>query len=424
MLLGNESQHGGLSCNGEKACYGSTIYENNEIRCYGDESCANTTVYFTGDSIFINGNSGIKNSIIYIQDTIQDTNSTATTTESHYLYFNGVYSGNGATVICDIDVTCNIECHNNACNNLTLACGNSSYYQLYSINDDTHNSCYFDIACESAEISDICSTTGYSYSVLPALTNAEKTIVSNSVTSCDDIINTDINLVNCQDFEECSSQPKVGSSISDTSRICCTASSGCKQSDNIIVNGDNFYYVNSSLPAIRCDGYESCFEINKYIDTSLMSGGNIYFSGYIAGYQANITQNSNKFDVYCNGGESCRAMKMIESVDNLYCTADQSCKEVELIRNVNNVWGYGYQALQQVKQLENVYENVYCGTSQACGNITIDNVLGNVIGMGESVLREATITNVNGTVYGVGQRSMLAADVANSTSVSIFFLCY
>ena len=42
------------------------------------------------------------------------------------------------------DHTCNIDCHNNGCNNLTLTCQNND------------NGCTFSMTCDYAEISDNC----------------------------------------------------------------------------------------------------------------------------------------------------------------------------------------------------------------------------------------------------------------------------
>ena len=232
----------------------------------------------------------------------------------------------------------------------------------------------------------------------------------------------DASIRNCDDWGECSST-FVQSTTANPGTICCTASDTC-QAANIsafIVSNDDPQSV-----AIRCDGYESCYNINNIILSHTNGAGNIYLTGVKAAQSQisdqTVIQTTTMFDIFCSGMYSCR-YQIIQEANNLYCTGLNSCGQT-LIFNVNNIFGYGKNGATFAVITDVV--NVYCTGYQSCSISNISNVINNVYGSGYQVLYQTIIQNVANNVIGLGYESLYSSEISNAINVkySALFLLF
>ena len=145
---------GSLQCLGERSCYNSTIRLSNQYYaasstspesefdlCDGLLSCENSIIYVS-DRIEAWGYLSMKNSKIYTFDRSISTK---------YFVFHGPESAYGAQIICSNNVTCNIECHVNACDNLTLLCENETSNNNNNDSNNTNtDTCTFAVTCKQS----------------------------------------------------------------------------------------------------------------------------------------------------------------------------------------------------------------------------------------------------------------------------------
>ena len=105
------------------------------MECGGARSCSSSDVYIEGNdtTIYLSGSLSAANTVF----TVDRDGSGA-----HFI-FNGGYSGYNATIICQRDNICTIDCWGNGCNQLTAECG---------VND----TCLIIPNCDNAEKSDFC----------------------------------------------------------------------------------------------------------------------------------------------------------------------------------------------------------------------------------------------------------------------------
>ena len=133
-------------CFGEQSCTNSNIFisgvnqhKQNNLRCEGFLSCANTTITLSGPQI----------ATIVFGGYLSGQNTTCKTANNSgvVFYFYGRNSGYQARIICGMNHSCNVVCRTNGCNNLTLSCENSEYFNYNEDGDE----CSFDIDCDAAE---------------------------------------------------------------------------------------------------------------------------------------------------------------------------------------------------------------------------------------------------------------------------------
>ena len=403
---------GSISCGGEKSCFNvSHIYieetdtsSANDLYCHGDRSCAESRVTTHGNT-YLWSSLSMMNSQFYNNDTDDDVE----------YQFYGSYSGYNGTIYCGGDATCHIYCDGNACNGL----------KLELIGDDSD----FDIDClnNGVEKSDICPN-GYeipSYidiDAMPSLVDVKMSDYDNSIYPCDTSVNT--NGIICDDKSECVSQDL--DTTSTIGPICCTAKESCESSLNITAKIDNKTNYNQENVSIRCDGAESCDNVQSKLifskasvtSSSGGSSGNVYLTGqHAAGLTiSNMriqTSLEDLHDIFCTGTYSCRYTYLFNA-RNLYCTAAYSCLDVVEIAQIENVYLYGYQAglaavLHDVK-------NIYCSGRQACWSTTMMNITGGIYVSGRQSLAQSTIVNVSNLIL-LGYQAFYQSQVTNVSNV-------
>ena len=223
---------------------------------------------------------------------------------------------------------------------------------------------------------------------MPSLRNLTTSTIENSVNPCYSNIT---NAINCDDYNECSSI-----SINNNAPICCTSYLGCYNSTNIT----NSISLNNSIiknTAIRCDGYQSCDDMQNFIFAK--NGGNIYFTGRYAIVDTSYTriiETTNLYSIFCTGYGSCYGSNIFRNALNLYCLGKESCRDDDqegYIEYISNIFAYSYQSAYETTMI-NIFDSVYCNSYQACYLSSITNVVNNVYGNGYQSLYSSTITNI------------------------------
>ena len=343
---------GNLYCWGEKSCYNGKFIQNSDyeygrvIDCTGQESCAqsifiiNTTI----TNVYLSAHLASTNSVFY-SNLSNFSNTTGTTN----YYFYGEYSGYNATIICENEAICNINCYANGCNKLNLIC---------------NANCSID--CTNAEYDSNICPNGYNSSnfyQLPNLNNITISTYDNSINVCNATLTGGIN---CDDQSDSECQDAILDLTSTHSPVCCTASSGCWESDITIdiTSSSNPNSATIGNIGLRCDGGGSCREVEATII------GNVYMSGSFGMYSDSQLECSESFDIFCAGFYGCWRT-VIQNSNNLYCLTELSCKDVD-ITNVNTVFAYGLNSLQDASGVNT--SNVYCGSYTSCSDTTLINI--------------------------------------------------
>ena len=400
---------GDLQCWGELSCASSSITLNNgDLYCWGDRSCANTTIE-SGGTNYISGHMAAYKAVF---------KSLKATNYATYEFY-GTESGKHAVILCRDNTYCTVNCYGNACNDLTLKCGDDKY-------DDTGN-CTFHIDCRYAEKSNICpdrdsfSSYGFMYSI-PSLEDTVMSDKNNSEYACQN--STNPNTIVCGDVLECSNEKSLDTR--DTvAPICCTGTYGCYNVTNITSCTDSNHSRSERNydVAIRCDGYKSCDDIKSTIKA--INGGNIYLSGAYTAFDDEkiaVIETTNDYDIYCTAVYSCR-YKILKNAKNVYCVGKEACYYVTLISNVYTVWSYGGYSSAIGAAMINIGGNIYCGAYMSCYSSVIINVGGDVYGNGYQTLYTASISNVQRSVIGFGYQALYRATINNVTDVSTLFFC-
>ena len=244
----------------------------------------------------------------------------------------------------------------------------------------------------------------YGYT-LPDFTNKSFSTYNNSFKACN---TPSTDAINCEDYQECyQSGSGVLNSSSTLSPICCTAYQSCYQAS--AVNA----YVNVYDTGIRMDGSHAGFAISGEINAR--NGGNVYFSGFYAGWGVALVSTTNEWDIIASGYYGL-ADSVIKVAKNLYCLGLNSC-ERSTVNNISNaVYALAQYSLPQ-SNVSSIGGNVYCLGHYACYQCILSMVNENVIGIGLYVLRYSWFENIGGTVLGYGEYAMNTVTVINTPKV-------
>ena len=431
--------NGYFDCNGELSCFGSTftnVTNSMTLLCAGDRSCANSNVTLNGGIIGVFGYLGAANSTIKIGDS------------SSKVEFIGMESGKNTTIICSgSDTTCQIQCYNNACDELRLIYDTDNNNNNNNSNNSNGNQ--FVVDCLNAFKSDACPDgfdfetqlidflsvvypddwynetirilSNFSMPIIPSLyqnITTSYTNLNNSVNACaietnmssiivyeellnnsdseyDYVINTGLNNeypINCMDASECQGNILNTTDFVDvnidsiTVPICCTAEYSCYGSNNL-KNTINYNYnqVSSSI-GIRCDGYGSCSDLTN--GTYMASNGNIFVSAGSNGdyiMKININgKNSNSSELFCNGRETCQVSAGLQSTDH------EGDPEERKIENFKNIFCNGDNSCENsVQSLILTFENIgnsvfFYGGNSGGSNMKFNNIGNSVYCVGVS----------------------------------------
>ena len=407
------NKNGTIDCAAELSCSDSTAIASNTLLCRGDRACQNSAIF--SDSVSFTGYLAGYNTTI---QNINDNNNSNINTTSYL--FSGKESGFGATVICSQGSTCNIICDGDACNNLTLRCGNG-----------TSDACIFHVTCWHAFRSDICpngteiGSINTDISELGSLIATGVLHTSDIDDPCYSSIDTNTN-TNTSDAVQCDGNLECSSDLILTldQSICCSGASSC----------DSSFYLSAAIGiknvsvGIRCDGYRSCYSVVNGIST--ITYGNLYFGGFEAcSYVLDIGNllqivggyNGNRNSIFCGGTDSCK-YKNLKQASNVYCNGEGSCGN-SFFEIIGNVWAYGFNSARK-----SIMVNIYCGAGYSCYGSYFLNVDGNIYvfgmeGMGQSYVYNI-INNGNVNVYVLGYKGIGDSVIENVDSVSFSSLFY
>ena len=358
------NENGPVVCYGELSCFQSKIFViQDNLSCAGVRSCAQI-VAVTNNNNWFGGYLSAQNATFYSNNSFVN------------YYFRGSKSGYDATIICNNNHTCNIECNTDACNNLKLKC---------------NGNCTFIINCDFAEKSDICPN-GYQLQELtngesiPSLLNVTMSDYSNSYEAC---YTPTTGAINCGDDQEC--QNELLDTRESMVSVCCNGYRSCRYAINITT----VISLNSTNVAVRCDGYYGCDDVSHII---AVNGGNIYLTTYDNAASVNdadgdgIIETNEYYDIFCTGYFICR-FKILRFANNLYCVGNHVCYKAKSIEFITNVWIEGYGGAYG-SNISHISHNVYCHAYQACYNSKIYNVSNNVYCYGYRSCYNSIITNV------------------------------
>ena len=332
-----------LECTAEASCHKVEKANSTEIDCGGFRACGGLNGY-TNSNIFANGVLSLQNSILYNPSSVT---------------FRGFFAGYNASIYCDYDNRCQINCHSNGCENVNLICGNASDPN-YCTEKNSDN--IFGVSCDETEgvvcpngwgSSDINYTTNSSdyYSILE---NMLEIFTNYTISNIDD------EYVYSKDYSEC---------IED---------------ENESTGGFN---INISTTDIRTD--TACEDASECA----------------------IDIITNATNICCSANQACRLATM-ESFDNLYCDGRRACYEATVtgMSNYSNMYLRGRETFEDgtADNLNTIMVNGYEGLLDA----TVDNV--NYIAIfGQRGVAGSTISKVR-NIYSGGYRGLYNTDVESN----------
>ena len=454
---------GSHECNGELSCFGSTftnVTTSMMLICRADRSCLSSNVTVNGGSFYATGYLGAANSTIKIGDS------------ASLVAFMGMESGKNTTVICSgFNTTCQIQCYNNACDELQLIydTNNTNHNNNSKNNINYCNNCRFVVTCLFAFKSDLCPDSldfktelidflslvyddidNFSIPIIPSLYNNVTTQYTNfndSIIACEIgqnmssiivheeilnnsvyynyTINTGLNNeypINCMSPYECEldilkTKNFVDKSIdSITVPICCTSSDSCYGSTNL---KNTIRQGNPTRTGIRCDATSSCDSVSNN-NTYIESNGSVYISGsttvinfvIIDGKNSDINTN----ELFCTGAYTCDIAasipddgeKIIKNFKNVFCNGDGSCA---------NGLAIGGETIVTFENIENgvfFYSGMSGGPGLKFNNIGNSVYCVGVITYGCS---QSIFSNIMGSVYGIGYHGVSWSTINNVTNV-------
>ena len=220
-------EHGDISCEGEKSCYNGKYNLTNDcdVFCYGDLSCAESTFYGKVYHSFWGYRSGM-NTMLY------------STGDAQY-QFLGRDSGFGATIVCNKDDTCRVDCYDNGCQNVTLICDNCYTFEV----ECNYNAEQSDVCPDGENIIDLSPFYDEEYN-FTNLVNVEMSTIENSIDICSQGLtsnissNTGTDVVECGDYQDSECYEKQ---LVNENGICCNGYFACREA---VLQSD----------FIRCDG--------------------------------------------------------------------------------------------------------------------------------------------------------------------------
>ena len=326
--FGDMINHGNrLQCIGGMACFGASklisTFKKTPYRwyCRGLSSCAQIeNISNPQAEAHFEGTFDLFNSTVY-SNGIGETD----------MHFWGYYSGYNATVICNNNDVCNIECANYGCYNLNIICQNGS---TCNINNYDASGIGFDSIVK--DIND---------NIYPIIPYYEKYYVNkefvNNVLFYNQLDN--VCEIQCTAEGDCTN---VNLNSTNTGNICCYGYNACNNSNIVFINntdGDYTYtYVDYMDMNILCNGQDSCNF------SSITTNGNIHVAGGWAFQNGNINngevENMTFNLLTCESQETCSSTT-IKNGKIMICSGQQSCS-ASTIENVDIIYALGYFSLR------------------------------------------------------------------------------
>ena len=296
-----------IACYGSNSCHNSQIEANVFVQCRGDQSCAQSNINLTAPLLTpLNGNGAYS---LY--------NSTIISNGNISVDLSGYYAGYGASLYCQQDDQCIINCFGNGCTQFYIVCDGVCTINLNS--DDT--------------IPPINDTAMIDDSETPFLYDSQIT-TTNSNDQCDSS-----NLA-FDDNEENRGQD----TNTTTDIVCCRSYLACAE-------GRIFNF--GTHPTV-CSGSQSCYQ-----DEIIYSNQDIICSGLQSCRSTNVITSANG-DIYCLGSESCQDVDDIQVNDeHLYCGGDRSCQS-------SNIRSNGHSAIYFLGDESGQNANVTCEEGDEC----------------------------------------------------------
>lgn len=265
---------GNVDCIGEQSCINSkmrtltsdNINLSNKVNCFAHLSCANSDIIITSP-----------NTEIDIAGYLAAYNTRFTSFSDTSYIFNGYLGGFGATVSCNGNVVCNIQCFVNSCNNLTL------------LGDGA-----FNINCDTAEKSVWCPTgyDGSKYNNDYTYTLKVTDIVKHNLIR---LQTNEATALKCDDSYQCLNYTNIKNIVYDNMNIS-------------YYNTNNEYGYVATSTSIHCRGFQSCFFTNIVFELD-------YSNNNITDNCLDNIDTCTKTLLRCDGAQSCLNISQFVAIE-------------------------------------------------------------------------------------------------------------
>ena len=358
-----------FECDAEASCYSiDSIIIDDHIDCWSFRSCdsiRNITVINT--ILNTHAMQALQNSKIYSRNTIT-------------VNLMGFFAGYNASIYCNADSTCNVNCNENSCENLNYFC------------DDNANSCSVDCidnngtVCPNGWKNGIFTNNsmviGDYNEYMSNINNNKKNSVTYSFWQrmnelFDDEFVTDYNFDYSYDFDQCDIKcdgyetcyQNLLNLSNNNATLCCDGRDGCKQAT---LHFDLYSYTSSndgkSNYTVNCNADYSCLRINinKHNTRNDNNNNNYNYSSTInifcRGFEsceymniaaisglASTSTGSYRTDyiidkIICSGSRACEN-SIISQVSKIACLSYRSCASSDLW-NIRYIFSGGHEAVQ------------------------------------------------------------------------------
>ena len=382
-----------IDCLGSSSCAYSTLYGQDSsavVNCYGDQSCRGATISFFG---VINGRGAYSLAHSSIDSATEGTSNNIT------INLSGNYAGYNATIKCNNDDFCFINCYGNGCNGTLLDCNSDASLPENCIVNIDECDIYLDTSARVKYVNSTdCPITATEIETgIFRLVSLEMVEDIGTMSSEVDYFCSNKSSLNVL-FDNSSAilNNTFGGLENEDGYLCCRGEKSCKGADYVAgrkenkdvycgakescagvgsrVNDDNangtYYGIFAKRPGSRifCTASKACQNV-QYM-TSL---GGIYCSGDSSCSNSNIFNTSK---LYCSGYPNTCANTTISRVRNITIAGEETAVGARIMSNgvgALNVYFDSYKSGDGVEiHCNSLYDecNIYCGTSGACNKET------------------------------------------------------
>eukprot|EP01083_Nonionella_stella_P235129 827108_1 len=321
-----------VSCEGAVSCYASTITNIGDgyyVPCSGDQSCAYATITHFED---IEG---------FGPYSLMHATINSGGVGSVEITLSGYHAGFGATINCETNDICTINCYGNACSQTLILCDgdctvntfNILVQPIYNIND--YNPSMLTLVYDSSDLS----------------------------TTYEQRCNQNVNAIKYDDYQAHYNGANIMVSGVDHGPVCCRGSESCEGVNNISI-------TTNSEEVLVCGGALNCSGV-----TSIQNpNGTVFCGGGAAGIWGSCDEigSIQAKNLYCLGYYACGKSDIV-ATQNVYC-GYHSCSQLTITSaGPLSVYLLGVLAGSQ----STIYCNgpdhcfIQCGAVNACQSLTV-----------------------------------------------------
>lgn len=319
-----DTQSSVFECEGEASCYNVGTIHSDICTCKGFRSCDNVNT-IKSSTITTKGVLSLHNSNLYNRNYNSYENATNTILN---VTMKGFFAGYNASVYCGNGATCEVHCHDNACENLNYFCDKNEHESTdCNVTCDAKNGVvcpngwkdgvFINNSMVEQDWLDYNSKNSYSGDN----DNYDSNLFRLFVNICNILFGNEEMVANycfreytkvTENSDDCGNLTNVNPKyICDDSEIC----------------QNNFYNLTSNLNftggnntnTLCCNGYRSCASTSivvKYDSYSYSYSGTSYDFDY-----------DTKKSIYINGGYGCRFCKMqVNCETDIWCRSHYGCR--------------------------------------------------------------------------------------------------